>query len=343
MKKLLATFVCCLVLVPAFGDAQVRATSSDRVVLATQVVPDSYDLDVALDPAAEGFSATVKISIDVRQPTPVIVLNAADLEIQGFSVTTAGSGTTLVTGSQRDITLDAALQRVTLRLPDPLSRGRHVLAIQYTGKVHDNAAGLFQLTYDTAGARKRALFTQFENSDARRFLPCWDEPALKATFTLSVTLPGDVMAVSNMPVASRETLPNAVQRVHFATTPRMSSYLLFFAAGDFERVARKVNGVDVGIIVKRGDGPKARYALDAAAQILPYYERYFGVRYPLPKLDLVAGPGSSQFFSAMENWGAIFYFEYALENDPALSTEGDRQNVYTSCRMRWRTSGSATW
>ena len=83
----------------------------------------------------------------------------------------------------------------------------------------------------------------------------------------------------------------------------MSTYLLFLGSGDFERVSRHVDGVDVGVVVKRGDAPKAQYALDVAAQVLPYYEKYFGIRYPLPKLDLIGGPGNSQFLSAMENWG----------------------------------------
>jgi len=108
----------------------------------------------------------------------------------------------------------------------------------------------------------------------------------------------------------------------------MSTYLLFLGSGDFERVSRHVDGVDVGVVVKRGDAPKAQYALDVAAQVLPYYEKYFGIRYPLPKLDLIGGPGNSQFLSAMENWGAIFYVEKALEIDPTVSTQEDRESVY---------------
>ena len=136
------------------------------------------------------------------------------------------------------------------------------------------------------------------------------------------------MAIANTPIVSTQNLSGGLKRVVFAPSPKMSSYLLFFGLGDFERVSRMVNGVDVGIVVKRGDADKAGYALDAASKILPYYENYFGVKYPLPKLDLIAGPGSSQFFGAMENWGAIFYFERDVEIDAKLSTEEDRRNVY---------------
>jgi aminopeptidase N len=131
-----------------------------------------------------------------------------------------------------------------------------------------------------------------------------------------------------MPVAATEKLPGEMQHVRFAKTPKMSTYLLFFGAGDFERVHRMVEGVDVGIVVKRGDTASAAFALDAAAAQLPYFNDYFGTPYPLPKLDMIAGPGSSQFFGAMENWGAIFYFEHYLLIDPRLSAQADQQRVF---------------
>ncbi|MEJ1973195.1 MAG: M1 family aminopeptidase [Lacunisphaera sp.] len=108
----------------------------------------------------------------------------------------------------------------------------------------------------------------------------------------------------------------------------MSTYLLYFGTGDFERVSRVVAGVDLGIVVRRGETAKAGYALDTAAQILPYYNDYFGVPYPLPKLDLIAAPGQSQFFGAMENWGAILYFERLVLFDPKISTDRDKQYIY---------------
>jgi aminopeptidase N len=130
-----------------------------------------------------------------------------------------------------------------------------------------------------------------------------------------------------MPVTGSETLPKGLKRVRFARTPRMSSYLLFFALGEFERTHRRVGGVDLGVIVKPGDLATANFALDAAAQILPYYNDYFGARYPLAKLDLIAAP-AGRSLGAMENWGAILFTEHDLLFDPRLSSESDRQNVY---------------
>ena len=297
-----------------------QAPAQDRIVLPTDVTPSHYDIAIVPDAKSQTFTGSVKIDIDIHAETPGIVLNAADLAFQ--HVTLSG-----VPG-EPTVTFDAAQETATLTFPAPLAPGHYVLAIDYTGKINDNAAGLFYLDYDAAGGTKRALFTQFENSDARRFVPSWDEPAQKASFTLSAIVPADEMAISNMPIASAEDLPGGLKRVHFAPSPKMSSYLLFFGLGDFERISKMVDGVDVGVIVKRGDTEQGAYALDAAAHILPYYENYFGVKFPLPKLDLIAGPGQSQFFGAMENWGAIFYFERDLLIDPKIATEADRRNVH---------------
>jgi len=296
------------------------ALADDRIVLPADVVPTHYDIAVIPNATALTFSGHVAIDITVAKPTNAIKLNAADLAFAHVALTGEAAAP--------KISYDATQETATLAFASPVAAGHHVLTIDYTGKINQHASGLFALDYDTPGGKKRALFTQFENSDARRFIPSWDEPARKATFTLAATVPANEMAVSNMPIVKTEPLAGGLARVHFAQTPKMSSYLLFFGAGDFQRISKKVNGVDVGVIFKRGDEDKDGYALDAAAKILPYYEDYFGVKYPLPKLDLIAGPGQSQFFGAMENWGAIFYFERDLLIDPRISTQGDRRNVF---------------
>jgi aminopeptidase N len=158
-------------------------------------------------------------------------------------------------------------------------------------------------------------------------MPSWDEPGLKATFSVSVELPADRMSIGNMPVASTDSLPDGQKRVHFATTPKMSTYLLFLGIGDFERIETKVDGTEVGLVVSRGDVEKGRNALTEAVRVLHYYNDYFGIHYPLPKLDLVAAPGVITG-GAMENWGAIFYSQQALLFDPKFSTEADRQQVF---------------
>ena len=122
--------------------------------------------------------------------------------------------------------------------PEPIAPGTYRLEFHYSGKINTQATGLFALDYPDkrTGETVRGLFTQFEAPDARRFAPMFDEPSYKATFDLSAIVPANQMAVGNMPIAREEALPDGRKRVTFATTPTMSSYLLFFAVGDFERL-----------------------------------------------------------------------------------------------------------
>jgi aminopeptidase N len=288
-------------------------------VLPTGVAPLHYALEVVPDAAHMAFTGTVRITVQVAAPTPLITLNAADLVVAAASL----DGTPVAS-----VQPDAAHERLALHLARPVPAGRHELLIRYSGRIYPHAQGLFALDYDVAGTPKRALFTQFEAADARRFVPCWDEPGYKSTWDLAATVPEADMVISNMPVAQSAAAGTGLVHVRFATTPKMSAYLLFFASGDFERVHRMADGVDVGVVVPRGLTGQAGYALDTATQLLPWFNEYFGVRYPLPKLDLVAGPGSSTSFGAMENWGAIFSFQSVLLIDPQLSTEANRRNVY---------------
>ncbi|MFO1468595.1 MAG: M1 family metallopeptidase [Steroidobacteraceae bacterium] len=220
-------------------------------------------------------------------------------------------------------------QTATFVLSRPLTAGRHRLSIDYAGRISTQPSGLFALDYTLEGAPRRALFTQFEPADARRVFPGWDEPARKASFTLHlVTRDAHQQAIANMPESGRESLGDGRERISFAPSPRMSSYLLFFALGEFDRKAIRAAGTEVAVVTKRGDLDKTDFALSAGQQVTAWYNDYFAMPYPLPKLDLVAAPGSSQFFGAMENWGAIFYFEKYLLLDPRISSVDDRRAVF---------------
>jgi aminopeptidase N len=292
-----------------------------HVALPTNVAPDRYEITITPNAGKLTFAGQEHIALTVKSATDHIVLNAADIAFQKAAL----SGET----AAPKITLDKDQQTATFAFSHPLKPGRYTLSLDYTGVIYEQASGLFALDYTgEAGKPQRAIFTQFENSDARRFIPSWDEPGVKAIYALTVEAPAGEMAVSNMPVAETKPGADGLQTIRFADTPKMSSYLLFFALGDFERIHRQVGKTDVGVIVRRGKAAQAQFALDAAAEILPFYNDYFGTPYPLPKLDFIAGPGQSQFFAAMENWGAIYYFDYALLIDPKLSTESDKQNVY---------------
>jgi aminopeptidase N len=291
------------------------------------VVPSHYDIALTPDAASGRFTARAVITVSVGKATSSITLNAADLSFNSVTAAPAAGGA----AQTAKVSVDARAQTASFAFDKPLAPGLYRLALDYSGVIGTQAVGLFSLDYPGPdGKQQRALYTQFENSDARRMIPSWDEPGYKATFTLEATIPAGQMAVSNMPAASTTTLPDGRQKVSFAKSPKMSTYLLFFALGDFERATAKVEGTELGVVTRRGAIDQARFALDSSKDILREYNDYFGVRYPLPKLDNIAGAGRSQFFGAMENWGAIFTFEYALLFDPASSTQHDRQEIFAT-------------
>jgi aminopeptidase N len=290
------------------------------------VRPLRYAIEAAPDAANLRFAATTAIDLEVLEATDAITLNAVDLDFRRVSLARDGGGAPLAPEETR---ADAEAQTVTFRFGGgPLAPGRWRLTLEYAGRISTQAAGLFALDYATAGGPRRALFTQFEAPDARRFFPSWDEPQFRTPYDLTVRVPAGQTAVSNMPAVRTEPQPDGTQRVTFQTTPAMSSYLLFLGVGEFDRITTRAAGVEVGVVTRKGAGEQGRWALEGSAKLLPWYNAYFGQPFPLPKLDNVAGPGSSQFFGAMENWGAIFSFESILLVDPAITSEARRQAIF---------------
>jgi len=319
---------------PAMAQASTSNGATAETVttqLPRSVRPSHYDVTVTPDAKALTFTGKAAITIDVVEATNAITLQAADLTIAKAALARAG-GKAFGTPT---VTLDTEAQTATFTFAKPIAPGSYVLSIDYAGKINTQAFGLFALDYKAAdGSAKRALFTQFENSDARRFMPSWDEPFYKATFDLKAVVPTNEMAVGNLPVANRKDLgpdKGGVGKtlVTFGTSPKMSTYLLFFGVGDFERKTKMAGATEVGVLTKRGDLAQADYALNASADLLPWMNDYFGTTYPLPKLDHIAAPGRSQFFSAMENWGGIFYFENAMLLDPKIASNELRERIFT--------------
>jgi aminopeptidase N len=281
---------------------------------AIRVVPDINKLTFAGE-------ETVKLRANrfVRE----IVLNSADLKITEVRVDNV-----LVPASA--ISLEADNELLRIALPRGAAEGEHTLVIEFNGAITQKGQGLYYMPYQEQGTGKKkiALGTQFEPSDARRFFPCWDEPSFRAVFQLTVVVPENWLAVSNMPVDSERKInvPAASKEVRFQPTPPMSSYLNVFVAGELDLIETKAAGTRVRVIATKGKAEWGRYALDSTAQILQYYNDYFGIRYPLPKLDQIAIPGG--FGGAMENWGGITYYESALLFDPKKSSAATRQRIY---------------
>ncbi len=291
--------------------------------LPKEVVPTDYSIRIVPNIDALEFSGTETVKLDVRNPVHRLVLNALEMEISDASL----DGKVLPKSA---IQIDRENELIILALPSELAAGNHRLALSFSGKINQQGQGLFYMRYQEQGSpavaeKKFMLGTQFEATDARRFFPCWDEPAFRARFQLTTVVPGNWVAVSNMPIESEKKIAGG-KEVRFAATPPMSSYLNVFVAGEFDLIESRSGPTQIRVIATKGKAELGRYALEATAQILQYYNDYFGVPYPLPKLDQIALPGG--FGGAMENWGGITYYESALLFDPKNSSAETKQIIY---------------
>ena len=295
--------------------------------LPKQVVPTEYSIRIAPDIEKLTFSGSETVKLNVRAPVRELVLNALELEITSASVDDKML-------PRSAVKIDKRNELLTLTLPSELAAGDHTLALSFSGKINQQGQGLFYMRYQEqgTGATKIALGTQFEATDARRFFPCWDEPSFRARFQLAAVVPKNWLAVSNMPIESETKIDNpeiigaSGKEVRFAMTPSMASYLNVFVAGELDLIETKAAGTQIRAIATKGKAEWGRYALESTAQILEYYNDYFGVPYPLPKLDQIAIPGG--FGGAMENWGGITYYETGLLFDPEKSSAATRQGIY---------------
>jgi aminopeptidase N len=287
--------------------------------LPKAVIPLHYAIELTPDLENLRLAGVEIVDVEVREPTARLVLNAVDM--------TFGAASIDDDAQRADIALDATAETATLTFPKVLAAGSHRLRIGFTARINAFGRGLFYVDYPTDNGMKRMLSSKLEPADARRIFPCWDEPAFKATFALTATVPSAFMAVGNMPVVREDLVAPNLKQVAFAPTPKMSSYLFVLTAGELERLTAEADGVTVGVVTSAGKSAKGRFALENAVKLLAYYNHYFGVKYPLPKLDLIAVPGG--FGGAMENWGGITFFESRLLFDPATNSDTARRGIFT--------------
>jgi aminopeptidase N len=288
--------------------------------LPKEVRPSEYAIRIEPNLEKLTFSGSETVQLQVDKPVTKLVLNALAMEIASASV----DGRSL---TEKAIVLNAEEQTLTLNLPNELPAGAHELVLKFSGKINPQGQGLFYARYREQGTNEKKIMlgTQFEATDARRLFPCWDEPIFRARFQLTAVVPKNFMAVSNMPIEAEKEIERG-KEVRFALTPSMSSYLVVLCAGELEAIESEQDGVKLRVIATKGKAEMGRYALESAAKILHYFNEYFGVPYPLPKLDLIAIPGG--FGGAMENWGGITYYEAILLFDPENSSAATKQNIF---------------
>ncbi|HEY0162643.1 MAG TPA: M1 family metallopeptidase [Edaphobacter sp.] len=258
------------------------------------VHPEHYSLTLTPDLQAATFSGEETIDLVLDAPSKAITLNAAEIK---FLSVKAGSQTAQVTE-------DSAKEQATFSFPQELPAGKTTLSISYTGILNDKLRGFY---LSKTKARNYAV-TQFEPTDARRAYPSFDEPALKATYDLTLIVDANDTAIANTGIVSDNPGPIAGKHtLKFATTPKMSTYLVAFLVGDFQCTSGKADGVPIRACSTPDKVGMTKFAVQAAEYILPYYDKYFGIKYPMPKLDMIALPDFEA--GAMENFGCITYRE----------------------------------
>ncbi|KAJ5650833.1 uncharacterized protein N7484_004556 [Penicillium longicatenatum] len=274
-----------------------------REVLPTNVKPVHYDL--TLEPNFEKFTyeGSVLIDLQVTEDTDFISLNSNEIDIHSATVLSKGT----VVESKPEIFMNKDAQTATIKFNHALSAGSDAqLKLTFTGILNDNMAGFYRSSYKHNGETKYIATSQMEPTDARRAFPCFDEPALKAKFTVTLIADKSMTCLSNMDVASETDIEGGKKTVKFNTSPEMSTYLIAFIVGHLNYVETNNFRVPVRVYATPDqDIEHGRFSLELAAKTLAFYEKAFDNDFPLPKMDMVAVPDFSA--GAMENWGLITY------------------------------------
>ncbi|PWA60435.1 hypothetical protein CTI12_AA379010 [Artemisia annua] len=295
--------------------------------LPTFAIPKRYDLYLKPDLHTCKFSGRVHISLDIVQETKIIVLNAADLSVDPKSVHfQSKDDDDDVEAVEVELFEDDEI--LVLEFAKTLPLGLGILSISsFQGTLNDQMKGFYRSKYEHNGEMKNMAVTQFEPADARRCFPCWDEPACKATFKITLEVPSDLVALSNMPVVD-EKVNGDLKIVSYQESPIMSTYLVAAVVGLFDYVEDHTpDGIKVRVYCQVGKADQGKFALDVAVKTLGLYKEYFATPYSLPKLDMIAIPDFAA--GAMENYGLVTYRETALLYDDKHSAAANKQRVAT--------------
>ena len=284
--------------------------------LPQTVHPEHYQLTLTPDLKSATFTGKEKIEVVLDRPADSVTLNAVEIKFQSVTAT--------VDGKELEATVaeDPSKQQVTFKFDQTIPAGRVALEIAYSGILNGQLRGF----YLSKTKQRNYAVTQFEPTDARRAFPSFDEPAMKATFDVTLVVDKGDTAISNTNIISDTAGPGTDKHsIRFATTPKMSTYLVAFLVGDFQCTSGESDGTPIRACATPDKVEYTKFALSSAEFILHYYNDYFGIKYPMPKLDMIALPDFEA--GAMENFGAITYRETDLLIDEKTASVGSKKNV----------------
>ncbi len=294
---------------------------SERDVLPKVAIPSHYQISIFnVDSVAETFHGEVSIDLNVIETTDKIYLNYRDLNITHAHLKVDG-----VDLPVKSIDHVKEKETVIINLESPVDPTNATITLKYTAIIQTNMAGFYKSKYkDVNGNDAIMLSTQFEATDARRAFPSFDEPNLKATFDVKLTIQDDWVGLGNMPVIDTISNSNGTKTLIFDTTPTMSTYLIAWAAGDLEyietfteKTTHNGSKIPVRVYTTKGLIAQGQLALENTSKIVDYFSEIFDIDYALPKVDLLAVHEFSH--GAMENWGLITYRTTALLYDETTS------------------------
>lgn len=297
------------------------------VRLPAHIKPERYKIMLRPDLNEFTFTGEETIFLTIDKPTRQITLHSVDLEIEGAEFVHLKKE--VWAGK---ISYDTKAETATFSFPKEIQKGKGQLKLIFKGILNDKMRGFYRSKYHVEGQEKYLATTQFESTDARRAFPSFDEPAQKAIFDVTLMVPAGTTAISNTIESNILEHESGYKIVEFASTPKMSTYLLAFIVGEFEYIEAPLRQDFAGqgkrlvrVFTTPGKKEQARFALKVAIDCLDFYENYFGIPYPLPIMDLIAIPDFAA--GAMENWGAVTYRESMLLIDEAMSSTANKQWV----------------
>ena len=313
------------------------------VRLSKNIIPIKYDIELRPDLENFTFEGVETIYLDILEQTKYITLHSKDLKIETVSISINKTRSTSLRASKifaHKISYDIKSETATFVFKELIPKGKIKITIVFKGILNDKMRGFYKSSYQVGDIVHNMATTQFEATDARRAFPCFDEPAQKAIFNVSLVVPHGKTAISNtLPISTREHNPG-YQVIKFAGTPKMSTYLLAFIIGDFEYLEQKYTptpsvfghspsgrgrSIRVRVYTTPGKKHQAKFALDVTVKVLEFYEKYFDIPYPLDTLDMIAIPDFTSL--AMENWGAITFREIGLLVDESNTSIGSKEMI----------------
>ncbi len=288
--------------------------------------PDHYDLFLTPDRGKMEFTGRVVIKgRKTGRPSSRITLHQKDLKIKTAGIIRHDKRSGDARIAVERINIQKSFDELRLHAAEQLYPGRYTVELEFSGKITEPMHGIYPCNFEVGGVKKQLIATQFESHHAREAFPCIDEPEAKAAFDLTLVSPADETVIANTPIKS-QTKGDRLLETKFETTPRMSPYLLAFAYGELGyKSAKTKTGVEVRVYATPDKVKLTDFALDTAVRCLEFFEDYYSVAYPLPKLDLIGLPDFSA--GAMENWGLVTFRESVLYVNPKSSSIETKQFV----------------